>query len=171
MIAVALACRPDVLLADEPTTALDVTVQMQVLLLLRGLQQKFGMSVIFVTHDIAVAAEIGDQVAVMYAGSIVEIGTAEQVLLTPQHPYTRALLDSRATAASRGSDIPMIPGGPPNPADLPPGCSFNPRCRYSAEICRDSSPEPRNVGEAWTIRCWKPDLGTATATSETSGGR
>ena len=161
MIAVALACRPDVLLADEPTTALDVTVQMQILLLLRRLQQQFGMSVIFVTHDIAVAAEIADQVAVMYAGTIVETGTAEQVLLAPQHPYTRALMGSRATAATRGSEIPMIPGGPPNPADLPSGCPFQPRCRFVEDVCRASEPESRSVGERWNIRCWMPSPASA----------
>jgi peptide/nickel transport system ATP-binding protein len=158
MIAVALACRPDVLLADEPTTALDVTVQMQILLLLRRLQLQFGMSVIFVTHDIAVAAEVGDQIAVMYAGTIVETGTAEQVLLEPQHPYTRALLASRATAASRGSDIPTIAGGPPNPADLPSGCAFHPRCRHMAAVCTTSPPAARSVGDHRIIRCWKPEL-------------
>ena len=133
MIAIALACQPDILLADEPTTALDVTVQMQILLLLRKLQQLMGMSVIFVTHDIAVAAESADQVAVMYAGTIVETGSAEQVLLTPKHPYTRALLESRATVARRGLAIPMIPGAPPNPGDFPSGCAFHPRCRFAEE--------------------------------------
>jgi peptide/nickel transport system ATP-binding protein len=164
MIAIALACQPDILLADEPTTALDVTVQMQILLLLRRLQQLMGMSVIFVTHDIAVAAEIADQVAVMYAGTIVETGSAEQVLLAPKHPYTRALLESRATAAKRGQAIPTITGAPPNPADFPIGCAFHPRCRFVVEECRTSDPEPRAIDAGRHVRCWMP----AAAAAETS---
>lgn len=154
MISVALACQPDILLADEPTTALDVTIQMQILLLLRKLQQLIGMSVIFVTHDIAVAAETADHVAVMYAGTIVEMGAVQQVLLTPKHPYTRALLESRATAARRGQPIPMISGAPPNPADLPDGCPFHPRCRLVDNFCRTSPPELKNIDEHQGVRCW-----------------
>ena len=154
MISIALACQPDILLADEPTTALDVTVQMQILLLLRKLQQLMGMSVIFVTHDIAVAAETADHIAVMYAGTIVEIGSAQQVLLTAKHPYTRALLELRSTGARRGQPIPMISGAPPNPADLPNGCAFHPRCRLADDICRTSDPEFQNIDEHRRVRCW-----------------
>ncbi|MCC6777345.1 MAG: ABC transporter ATP-binding protein [Hyphomicrobiales bacterium] len=164
MIAIALACQPAILLADEPTTALDVTVQMQILLLLRRLQQLMGMSVIFVTHDIAVAAETADRVAVMYAGMIVEMGPAEQVLLAPQHPYTHAILASRATAARRGQAIPMISGAPPDPADLPRGCAFHPRCRLAEDICRASDPESRNTDQHRRVRCWM----TARAPEETA---
>ena len=155
MIAIALACEPDVLLADEPTTALDVTVQMQILLLLRELQARLGMSVIFVTHDIAVAAEIADDVAVMYAGSVVELGPAADVLLTPRHPYTRALLESRSSMARRGVEIPVIPGAPPDPAHLPDGCAFHPRCRQVAEICRASPPPSHAAGAQWRAWCWQ----------------
>jgi peptide/nickel transport system ATP-binding protein len=154
MIVIALASQPDILLADEPTTALDVTVQMQILLLLRKLQKLIGMSVIFVTHDIAVAAEIADRIAVMYAGMVVEMGSAEQVLLAARHPYTRALLESRATAARRGQTIPMISGAPPNPADLPIGCAFHPRCRLAEDICRTSDPEFQDAGGHRRVRCW-----------------
>lgn len=161
MIAIALACRPDVLLADEPTTALDVTVQMQVLFLLRGLQQRLGMAVIFVTHDVAVAAEIADEVAVMYAGSIVETGSAERVLVRPQHPYTQGLLASRASGASRGADIPIIPGGPPNPAEATSGCSFHPRCQFADEMCRKTEPESRQLGDGWEVKCWQPGIGVS----------
>src|SRR3954467_7743006 len=129
MIALALACKPKILLADEPTTALDATVQIQILLLLRELQREFGMSVIFVTHDIGVAIEICDRVAVMYAGRIVEEGTARQVVLNPHHPYTIGLLRSRAEGAlTKGSRLQTIPGSPPDLSNRPPGCSFAPRC-------------------------------------------
>jgi peptide/nickel transport system ATP-binding protein len=154
MISIALACQPDILLADEPTTALDATVQMQILLLLRKLQQLMGMSVIFVTHDIAVAAESADHVAVMYAGMIVEMGSAEEVLLTPKHPYTRALLESRATAARRGQPIPVIPGAPPNPGDFPNGCGFHPRCRFAEDICKTSEPKFQGIDRHRRVRCW-----------------
>lgn len=154
MISIALACQPDILLADEPTTALDATVQMQILLLLRKLQQLMGMSVIFVTHDIAVAAESADHVAVMYAGMIVEMGSAEEVLLTPKHPYTRALLESRATAARRGQPIAVIPGAPPNPGDFPNGCGFHPRCRFAEDICKTSEPKFQGIDRHRRVRCW-----------------
>ena len=143
MIALALACRPKVLLADEPTTALDATVQIQVLLLLRELQRELGLGVIFVTHDIGVAVEVADRIAVMYAGRIVEIGACATVIRAPAHPYTRGLLASRAGhAAKKGSRLVAIPGSPPDLAKLPPGCAFAPRCTVAAEECHTSVPEP-----------------------------
>jgi peptide/nickel transport system ATP-binding protein len=135
MIALALACSPAVLLADEPTTALDVTVQIQILLLLRQLQQELGMAIVFVTHDVGAAAEISDRIAVMYAGRFVESGTAREIIRTPRHPYTEGLLASTVHGGMRGTKLQTIPGSPPNLAELPPGCAFAPRCRYVTEPC------------------------------------
>ena len=136
MIALALACSPSVLLADEPTTALDVTVQIQILLLLRQLQRELGMAIVFVTHDVGAAAEISDRIAVMYAGRFIESGTAREIIRTPRHPYTEGLLSSTVHGGMRGSKLETIPGTPPNLARLPPGCAFAPRCRYAVEPCR-----------------------------------
>ena len=153
MIALALACSPDVLLADEPTTALDVTVQIQILLLLRQLQEELGMAMVFVTHDVGVAAEISDRVAVMYAGRFVETGTAREVIRTPQHPYTTGLLACAVHSGHRGGMLDAIPGAPPDLAALPPGCAFAPRCRYAAEPClRDAPPSVTGAGGRM-VRC------------------
>jgi peptide/nickel transport system ATP-binding protein len=136
MIALALACKPSVLLADEPTTALDVTVQIQILLLLRQLQQDLGMAIVFVTHDVGAAAEISDRIAVMYAGRFVETGTTREVMRHPMHPYTQGLLSSTVHGGMRGRALETISGSPPNLADLPPGCAFAPRCRHAIDVCR-----------------------------------
>ena len=143
MIAMALSCNPRLLLADEPTTALDATVQVQVLILLRRLQRELGMGMIFVTHDLGVAAEIADTVAVMYAGRIVESGPVARVLKTPAHPYTAGLLASTVHGQPRERDIDAIPGSPPDLRRLPPGCSFAPRCPRRIADCRRAVPEPR----------------------------
>ena len=143
MIAMALSCNPRLLLADEPTTALDATVQIQVLVLLRRLQRELGMGMIFVTHDLGVAAEIADTVAVMYAGRIVESGPVARVLTTPAHPYTAGLLASTVHGQPRERDIDAIPGSPPDLRRLPPGCSFAPRCPRRTADCRWTVPEPR----------------------------
>jgi peptide/nickel transport system ATP-binding protein len=143
MIAMALSCNPRLLLADEPTTALDATVQVQVLILLRRLQRELGMGMIFVTHDLGVAAEIADTVAVMYAGRIVESGPVAQVLGAPAHPYTAGLLASTVHGQPRERDIDAIPGSPPDMRKLPPGCSFAPRCTRRMPACRQTVPEPR----------------------------
>jgi peptide/nickel transport system ATP-binding protein len=143
MIAMALSCNPRLLLADEPTTALDATVQVQVLVLLRRLQRKLGMGMIFVTHDIGVAAEIADTVAVMYAGRIVESGPVARVLQQPAHPYTAGLLASTVHGQPRERDIDAIPGSPPDLRRLSPGCSFAPRCPRRIPDCRCAVPEPR----------------------------
>ena len=140
IIALALACSPQVLLADEPTTALDVTVQIQILLLLRQLQQELGMAIIFVTHDVGVAAELSDEIAVMYAGRFVETGSARDIIGAPQHPYTRGLLASAVSGAKRGALIEAIPGAPPDLSALPAGCAFAPRCRHVVEQCRRADP-------------------------------
>jgi peptide/nickel transport system ATP-binding protein len=153
MIAVALSCRPRLLLADEPTTALDATVQIQVLILLKKLQQDFGMGIIVVTHDLGVAAQIADKVAVMYAGRIVEYGSAREVLLNSKHPYTLGMLASTVHGQARDSDIDAIPGSPPDMRDLPPGCSFAPRCKYAEPACSAAQPPAVAVdGDAY-VRC------------------
>jgi peptide/nickel transport system ATP-binding protein len=143
MIAMALSCSPRLLLADEPTTALDATVQVQVLIPLRRLQRELGMGMIFVTHDLGVAAEIADTVAVMYAGRIVESGPVTEVLSAPAHPYTIGLLASTVHGQPRGRDIDAIPGSPPDLRRLPQGCSFAPRCARRMGECRLTVPEPR----------------------------
>lgn len=140
MIALALACRPKVLLADEPTTALDATVQIQILLLLRALQRELGLSIVFVTHDIGVAVEIADKIAVMYAGRIVESGSVADILNTPRHPYTQGLLASRVERAKKGDRLKTIPGSPPDLTALPPGCAFAPRCDKATVACREQVP-------------------------------
>jgi peptide/nickel transport system ATP-binding protein len=140
MIALALACRPKLLLADEPTTALDATVQIQILLLLRELQRSLGMSVVFVTHDIGAAVEVSDRIAVMYAGRIVEEGPVEEIVDAPRHPYTAALLAATVSGASRGRELPAIPGAPPDLAHLPQGCAFAPRCTRASSQCIAAAP-------------------------------
>ncbi|MFK0278642.1 ABC transporter ATP-binding protein [Ensifer sp. NPDC090286] len=156
MIAVALSCRPKLLLADEPTTALDATVQIQVLLLLRKLQEELGMGVIFVTHDLGVAAQIADKVAVMYAGRIVEFGTVHDVLLRPTHPYTIGMLGSTVHGQDRDKDIDAIPGTPPDMSRLSEGCSFAPRCRFAVEaICSKSTPPPVCLAPGRETRCFR----------------
>lgn len=143
MIAMALSCNPRLLLADEPTTALDATVQIQVLILLRKLQRELGMGMIFVTHDLGVAAEIADTVAVMYAGRIVEYGPVERIMAAPLHPYTQGLLASTVHDQSRDHDIDAIPGSPPDMRRPPKGCSFAARCSRRRDGCRSAVPEPR----------------------------
>jgi peptide/nickel transport system ATP-binding protein len=143
MIAMALSCRPRLLLADEPTTALDATVQVQILVLLRNLQRELGMGMIFVTHDLGVAAEIADTVAVMYAGRLVETGPVKRVLRAPAHPYTAGLLASTVHGQPRDRDINAIPGSPPDLRRLSPGCSFAPRCARRSPVCTANQPEPR----------------------------
>jgi len=154
MIALALACRPKVLLADEPTTALDATVQIQVLLLLRELQRDFGLAIVFVTHDIGVAVEIADRIAVMYAGRIVESGTCTAVIRRAAHPYTRGLLASRAeTAMDKTGRLKTIPGSTPDLAAPPPGCAFGPRCESFGERCAAGIPPNVSVGPGHEARC------------------
>jgi peptide/nickel transport system ATP-binding protein len=152
MIALALSCNPSVLLADEPTTALDVTVQIQILLLLRELQRELGMAVIFVTHDVGAAAEISDRLAVMYAGKFVETGSVREVLRHPAHPYTEGLLAANLHGAEPGTRLKTIPGAPPNLAALPPGCSFASRCAYALAACNEPPP-PRFYGDDHVAHC------------------
>ncbi|MBP6899048.1 MAG: ABC transporter ATP-binding protein [Burkholderiaceae bacterium] len=162
MIALALACQPQLLLADEPTTALDATVQIQVLLLLRELQRELGLGVIFVTHDIGAAVEVADRIAVMYAGRIVEEGSARQLIRTPRHPYTRALLQSRAHGAMDRSDpdarLATIAGSPPDLAALPPGCAFAARCPLAAPACHQALPPTVKFDAGHRARCHRTEL-------------
>jgi peptide/nickel transport system ATP-binding protein len=153
MIAVALACRPRLLLADEPTTALDATVQIQILLLLRELQRDLGMGVVFVTHDLGVAGEIADRVAVMYAGRVIEEGPVGGLLQSPLHPYARGLLGATVHAGLRGARLTTIPGAPPSLDRLPPGCAFAPRCDLAEAACTAAVPEPRRPAEDRIARC------------------
>lgn len=154
MIALALACRPKVLLADEPTTALDATVQIQILLLLRELQRDLGLSIVFVTHDIGAAIEVADRIAVMYAGRIVEQASARDLIRDPRHPYTIGLLKSRVHGLlAKGERLAAIPGSPPDLARLPPGCSFAPRCELAIEACRVAVPPSLPVRPGHEARC------------------
>jgi peptide/nickel transport system ATP-binding protein len=154
MIALALACRPQLLLADEPTTALDATVQIQVLLLLRELQRELGLAVVFVTHDIGAAVEVADRVAVMYAGRIVEEGPVRTLIRAPRHPYTQALLGSRAHGAmARGQRLQTIPGAPPDLAALPSGCAFAERCALAQAGCRTQDPPVVALAADHHARC------------------
>jgi peptide/nickel transport system ATP-binding protein len=154
MIAIALACNPELLLADEPTTALDVTVQAQILYLLRELQERLGMAVIFVTHDLGVAAEIADEVAVMYAGRIVEYGPVSQVLKAPAHPYTQGLMNATVHRGMKGRDLIPIPGQPPDLTHLPAGCSFAPRCPAVHERCLEAFPGIHQLSPVHQARCF-----------------
>ena len=153
MIALALACRPKLLLADEPTTALDATVQIQILLLLRELQRELGMATIFVTHDLGVACEIADRVAVMYAGRFVETGTVTDIMDHPRHPYTQGLLRSTVHGGMRGEALDPIPGSPPDLVDLPSGCSFAPRCNVAREACIKGLPNLYPTSASQSARC------------------
>ncbi len=153
MIAVAISCRPSLLLADEPTTALDATVQIQVLVLLRALQKELGMAMIFVTHDIGVAAQIADKVAVMYAGRIVEYGKVADVLTRPCHPYTLGMLASTVHGQARGRDIEAIPGSPPDLRRPIVGCGFAPRCKHAVAECRRAPPPPVSLPGGHEVAC------------------
>ena len=153
MIALALSCNPTLLLADEPTTALDATVQIQVLLLIRELQREFNLGVIFVTHDIGVAVEVSDRIGVMYAGKLVEMAPVERMVDAPQHPYSRGLLASTVHDGMRGQRLESIPGAPPDLAAVPDGCSFAPRCKFVRPDCTTAVPSLRDVEPAHAVRC------------------
>ena len=152
MIAIALACNPKLLIADEPTTALDVTIQAQIISLLKTLQRGRNMAMIFVTHDLKLVEEIADHVAVMYASQIVEQGPAAEILIRPRHPYTRALLDCTPHGA-RNRRLSPIPGSLPNPIAPPQGCRFHPRCRFAKEACVAGEPPLETVSADHVTRC------------------
>jgi peptide/nickel transport system ATP-binding protein len=150
-----LSCKPKLLLADEPTKALDATVQIQILLLIRRLQQDFGMGVIFVTHDLGVAGEIADRIAVMYAGRLIETGSVTDIMRAPLHPYTQGLMRSTVHAGMRGVRLTAIPGTPPNLAALPPGCAFAPRCSLADAACAAGVPPEVAPAPGRMARCLK----------------
>jgi oligopeptide/dipeptide ABC transporter ATP-binding protein len=154
MIAMALSCNPKLLIADEPTTALDVTIQAQILELIKELQERTGTALLLITHDLGVVAETVQDIAVMYAGRIVETGAVEEVLLSPKHPYTQGLLNSIPSEQKRGRQLSAIKGVVPNPFRMPPGCKFEPRCPYAWERCQ-TEPELIEVGGPdRRSRCW-----------------
>ena len=156
MIAMAMACNPEILIADEATTALDVTIQAQILELMKDLRRRFGMSIILITHNLAVVAEMADNIAVMYAGKIVEYGTANQIFKTPMHPYTWGLLHSipRVDQPKTDEKLPTIEGMVPNPYNLPVGCKFHPRCFKATAKCREVEPQLETMPDGRQVRCW-----------------
>ncbi len=154
MIAMALSCNPKLLIADEPTTALDVTIQAQILELIKEIQAETGTALLLITHDLAVVAETVQHIAVMYAGRIVETGGVEEVLLHPQHPYTQGLLNSIPAQQKHGKQLHVIKGVVPNPFRMPPGCKFGPRCPYAWDLCNAQEPDLFKVSETKSSRCF-----------------
>jgi len=155
MIAIALACRPNILIADEPTTALDVTIQAQIMDLIKDLQNQFETAVILVTHDLGVVAEVADRVMVMYAGKVVETGTVDEIYYTPKHPYTWALLKSIPKLDSEGKeDLYALKGTPPDLVTPPEGCPFASRCAYCMKICRKNMPVYTEKSTTHSVACW-----------------
>jgi len=157
MIAMALSCNPKLIIADEPTTALDVTIQRQILELIKTIQERTGTALLLITHDLGVVAETVDDVAVMYAGRVVETGTVDEVLLSPRHPYTRGLLESIPSQGKKGQRLSAIRGVVPNPFRMPQGCKFEPRCPYAWQTCADEEPPLIELGSDRTARCWLHD--------------
>jgi len=154
MIAIALACNPKLLIADEPTTALDVTIQAQILDLMKNLQEKLETSIIIITHDLGVVADIAQKVIVMYAGQVVEQGYLDDIFYNPQHPYTWGLLKSVPRLDSKGHRLDSIEGTPPDLLNPPKGCAFAPRCPYAMEVCLEHKPEQTVVSPGHTTYCW-----------------
>ncbi len=157
MIAMALALNPDVLLADEPTTALDVIVQAQILKLIKDLQRKFGIALVLISHDVSVIAEMSDKVAVMYAGMFQEYGSAEDVFLRPMHPYTKGLLAGVPSVKGKPRRLKSIPGAPPNLLNPPKGCRFHPRCPFAVDKCREELPPLVEVEPGHFVRCHRAE--------------
>ncbi|MEZ5811024.1 MAG: ABC transporter ATP-binding protein [Rhizobiaceae bacterium] len=155
--AISVSCRPRVLIADEPTTALDVTIQAQFLKLLKDMQKSTGLGMILVTHDLGIVAKNCDRVAVMYAGKIVEIGSVRDIFDRPAHPYTRALLRSLPKLSEKHDRLPSIEGQPPDLLDLPAGCSFQERCPHAMPICRRQEPEQTEIAKEHLARCFLVD--------------
>ena len=154
MIAMALACEPDILIADEPTTALDVTIQAQILELMQELQKELGMAIIMITHDLGVVAQICDEIVVMYAGGYCERGTADEIFYNPKHEYTKGLLRSIPTMNTMGQKLKPITGTPIDLLNLPEGCPFAPRCENAMKICLKQIPESMDINESHKSSCW-----------------
>lgn len=158
MIAIALACNPKILIADEPTTALDVTIQAQIMELIDSLQKKLNTGVILVTHDLGVVASVADRIQVMYAGKIVETGTVEEIFYSPKHPYTFALLKSVPKLSKNNKEtLYSLSGTPPDLINPPVGCSFAPRCEFGMNVCRVKHPETTKFSERQQVSCWLHD--------------
>lgn len=155
MIAIALACQPALLIADEPTTALDVTIQAQIIDLMKELQKKFGSSIILITHDLGVVADIADRVVVMYAGKVVESGKLDEIFYNPRHPYTWGLMGSMPRLdLSSDQELLPIPGAPPNLLDPPKGCPFAARCKHAMKVCTEYMPDMTEVSDSHKVACW-----------------
>lgn len=163
MIAMALSCDPKLLIADEPTTALDVTIQAQILEIMKDLKKRMSMSILIITHDLGVVAEMSDRVIVMYAGKIVEIADVKDLFKNPRHPYTQGLLSSMPSLAKTEARLNVIKGSIPKPTNLPTGCRFNPRCKFAKEICTKIEPPLINSKDNRCLSCW---IGSEEYTSE-----
>lgn len=157
VIAIALACNPKVLIADEPTTALDVTIQAQILDLMRDIQKDTGTAIILITHDLGVVANMAQRVAVMYGGKIVETGTLDEIFYNPKHPYTWGLLSSMPKLHAKTDKLQAIPGTPPDLSNPPKGCPFAPRCPYAMKVCVDQMPAYTHLSETQKAACWLQD--------------
>ncbi len=154
MIAIALSCHPKLLIADEPTTALDVTIQAQILSLIKGLRKELGMAMVLITHDLGVVAEMTERVIVMYAGQIVEEADVHSLFKKPQHPYTIGLLNSIPKMDGKVDELKIIPGVVPHPLEMPKGCRFAPRCDFAINICKEKPPELTKTASNTVVRCW-----------------
>ncbi len=169
VIAMALSCSPDIIIADEPTTALDVIVQDRILKQIRALQKELNMAMIYISHDIAVIAEVSDRIGVMYAGRMVEMADSRDVFERPSHPYTYALMGAFPSIKGKRRDLKTLPGEPPDLLNPPPGCRFHPRCPYATDVCREKTPDfqpmdgvTRNdLSHGHYIACWNPLKGVA----------
>ena len=155
VIAIALACSPELLIADEPTTALDVTIQAQILELMNKLKGEMNTSMLLITHDLGVVAEMCNRVAIIYAGEVVEIGTARDIFKNRSHPYTQGLFNSLPSVTGEKTKLKPIPGAMPDPSNLPAGCPFAPRCGYACEKCMAEHPELLPVEGEHYVRCWR----------------
>ncbi len=156
VIAMALACDPDLIIADEPTTALDVIVQDGILRELRGLQEKLGTTMIYISHDIAVIAEVSNRIGIMYGGKLVELADASEIFHHPIHPYTAGLMSAFPSIVGPKRELVTIPGEPPDLLNPPPGCRFHPRCKFATDICREKEPEMKDYGAGHLAACWNP---------------
>jgi oligopeptide/dipeptide ABC transporter ATP-binding protein len=156
MIAIALSCQPALLIADNPTTALDVTIQLQILALVRDLRDRLGMAIIWITHDLGLVARLCDRVAIMYAGKLLEVGPTADVLRDPRHPYTQGLIKSLPRLGT-GEDLDPIPGRHPESVAIPAGCAFHPRCGFAMDVCRDGEVPVRRPSPERSVRCWLSD--------------
>ena len=169
MIAMAVSCNPQLLIADEPTTALDVTVQAQILDLMKSLRRRTGTAILLITHDLGVIADMADRVLVMYAGKIVEVAGVDELFARPLHPYTEGLLASLPQLHRRRQRLHVIPGQVPNPARLPGGCRFHPRCPHASDLCRRQEPQLRPAGAGRWVACWLREEDGAAAGGDAPG--